>query len=555
MHASHDPPNQPVTSTASSSLDDPSEGFNELCQAVGESFALASAGPLFTTKPDVDLHELFRAHLPKDRQQHYNCAACRDFFTRYAGLVTVSTNGVQTPAAWNFDDEMFCPPFFLSAVQAVRERVRTTSITGVFLAREVSLGLAENLDRKRGVRWAHLSVRNAKPFRSSVKTPYEAMAEHRDDYRLVSTILHEYPLATFEETLKLLAGGNLARPEVHADMAQWYVVLHKKIAAAPAKGRTARNIIWHAVAEAPAGYTHVRSGVLGTLLDDVKAGRPFDVLERRWREKMGPLAYRRTQADPTRGNIEQAEKIVEKMGIAASLRRRFARLEEVTPHALWTPYVDPAPAQPTSGGVFGHLKAKDEVQQRAIEQPPTSITWDKFRRTVLPDAKQIEVKVPLRGPYVALITACDPNAPPVLQWDDPERRNPFSWYLRHPVGIASNWNLPSGSYVPVTAVALSPPFWGREEGKSHHAKAVDFLLQGCRDLEVGGGGALFTASLRSELHPVRSVLEAHFKTYEAEEREQASACGLHLQEGAVQPLTVRVHGKMGTMNYTIDRWD
>src|SRR5207253_1562968 len=41
----------------------------------------------------------------------------------------------------------------------------------------------------------------------------------------------------------------------------------------------------------------------------------------------------------------------------------------------------------------------------------------------------IELQVPgSSGHFMALITATRPEAPPILQWDSEERRNPVSWY-------------------------------------------------------------------------------------------------------------------------------
>ena len=44
---------------------------------------------------------------------------------------------------------------------------------------------------------------------------------------------------------------------------------------------------------------------------------------------MDPLKYQRPQVTPGTGNVARAEEIVEKLGIATSLKRRFARLEEL----------------------------------------------------------------------------------------------------------------------------------------------------------------------------------------------------------------------------------
>lgn len=536
------------TTTTSASLNNPDEHFDDLCAALATTFQKHAGKPLFRTKVE-NLYEKFLGFLPEDRRQHYACHACRNFVNKYGGLVTIDENGIQTPVFW---DSAVVPSFFTEAVSALYNAVGGSSVTGVFLSKDKTWGVQENQDKKRGLRWTHLSVEPAKTS-TSIKDPGEVMAERTSDFQLVNRILAENSLETFQEALKLLRGGNLARPEAHALMTEWYIALTNRVKVL--KGNAQRNTIWLAVATAPAGYTHIRAGVLGTLLDDVKANLPFEAISRKWAEKMGPLAYRRTKAPPTRGNIEEAEKLVAKLGITESLKRRFARLEDL--QTLWRPGpVQVTPSEVASGKVFAHLKAKDEApQQKEIAQPPTVMSWAKFRATVLPTATSIELLVPQhRAAFVGLITAVNMDAPPIVQWDHPDRRNPVTWYLYVGGSFSSQWNLPAGAYVPVTAVSLSPPFWADETHYQHKMKAVDFILQGARDTQ-GHGRGLFTEDLRNELHAVRSTLESHYNTYSVEGREEATACGLRLQEGVSSDVVLRVRGLMGTMTYRLDRWD
>ena len=62
--------------------------------------------------------------------------------------------------------------------------------------------------------------------------------------------------------------------------------------------------------------------------------------------------------------------------------------------------------------------------------PTVTITWEKFRRTVLGSARKIEFYVPGKEEcYTAILTAEDQEAPPIILWDTEENRNPFSWYV------------------------------------------------------------------------------------------------------------------------------
>ena len=50
-------------------------------------------------------------------------------------------------------------------------------------------------------------------------------------------------------------------------------------------------------------------------------------------------------------------------------------------------------AAPASGGVFGHLTPKAKPAN-PLTLPQQTMTWEKFARTVLPDAISIEAQVP-----------------------------------------------------------------------------------------------------------------------------------------------------------------
>jgi hypothetical protein len=168
--------------------------------------------------------------------------------------------------------------------------------------------------------------------------------------------------------------------------------------------------------------------MVGTLLMDISAGLSPDAIKARWAEKMNPTQYMRAQAAPAAGNIAQAEKIISTLHAAGALQRRYARLDDVQ-QFLWRA---PAPKAPAAapGGVFGHLtpKAKGPAPE-APALPQQTMTWEKFQRTVLPGALTIELEVPVSPDrFMALVTAAQPGAPPILQWDSDELRNSVSWY-------------------------------------------------------------------------------------------------------------------------------
>lgn len=500
--------------------------------------ATVCTSPLFTT----DAEGLFAAYLESfpegTERQHHNCSACRNFIERYARLVTIDESGKTAPALLAVEDDQYG-----AALAAMAKIVRKAKVTGVFLSSERVLGSPVTGP------WRHLSVELPKSMLYSrvTLTANQAMAEKREDFININRALAEFTLPMLEQALTLLKTDSLYRSEKVIGPAQWLHDLHVARDAAHHKG----NVVWRAIATAPAGFCHPRASMIGTLLEDIAAGMDFAEVSRRFQSKMHPLQYQRPQAAPSAGAIAQAEKIVEQLGAAGSLARRFARLEEV--EAIWKPKQQ---QEVKREGVFGHLKAKGAPEPINMAVPPVTMTWDKFQRTVLPDADSIEFYArAARDNYAALVTAVNADAPPILQWDNLERRNPVSWYVWNGGSAPEQFGLQRGAACPVSAITLKPSMWGGSDDKfSHQGQAVLFILEGAKETRQAGA-ALFPEILKSEFHGIRSVIESYSRSAEIEGIENATACGILLGKGGNWEHLFRVTTKGRAVDYRLDRWD
>jgi hypothetical protein len=310
------------------------------------------------------------------------------------------------------------------------------------------------------------------------------------------------------------------------------------------------NMLWRFIANAPEDFCHPRSSMIGTLLDDLESDMDFSQAERRFADKMHPLKYQRPQALPSQGNIEQAEKIVEKLGIARSLERRFARLDEI--ESIWEP--KNIGKKESEGGIFSHLETKEKPEQETIVTSEKTITWEKFSKNVLPEAEKIELYIGHGGnSYAALVTATHEDAPPILQWDKEELRNPVSHYLYSGGSAGHIWGLQTGEYCVVNAVCFEPSMWN--EGKySHQGKGVMFILEGAKDTR-NSSLALFPETLKSELRAIRSTIESFSSKGKISGEESASACGLLLQSNGNWNAKFVVTSSGIKSKYKLDRWD
>lgn len=510
--------------------------------------------PVFTTNATG----LFEAYLdsfadPVERQYH-RCDCCRRFIEQFGGLVILDSQLQLRSVLWNANKSTTAS--LRPAVAAMTALVEQAEITGVWLSKDAIWGKPQTQA------WHHLSVTvpNAMVFKSLVQSGFQARAEKAEDFRTVKRALAEYTRPMLEQAVRLLKSEAMYRSEKVLGQAQWLHDVHLQYhhTTKGNKGNTPQSSqhqdrrLWQAVAQAPAGFCHPRSSMIGTLLDDLAAGMTFEQVSTRFAQKMHPLQYQRPQAAPKAGTIVAAEKLIAELKAAGSLKRRFARLDEI--QTLWRD-VSIKTNPKTGSGVFADLipKAKSKAGH-AVMPPPVTITWEKFQRTVLPHAQRMALKVPQHSSFGSLVTAVYADAPPILQWDHETRRNPFSWYLWVSDSDAEQFGLSAHAFHPIVAVTLLPSMWQSEF--AHQGQGFMLVLEGAKDTR-SPSACLFPEMLKSELHGVRSVIEAYSRTHTLDNHNSAHAAGLLLQASGTQTwdATVRVWNDHGPTDYCLDRWD
>ncbi len=531
---------------------------NHFSNRVDESDRSAIA---FTTSVDGDA--LFEIYLgafedPIQRQIH-NCNCCRHYFRHYGNLAFIDGMGDLEPAVWpRSADGIYAAP-----MAAVYEAVKTARVAGVFAFDEKEW---KNTNGSAPI-WKHFRVipTYVAPHRDRLKTPFQAMAEKKEDFNNVTRFLTEVTADQVAIAARLLSSEALYRSDKLLGQVVWLQKLYESRTAVTKPGlggRRIQNVTWKAVAAAPAGFCHPRSGMVGSLLEDIAAGKSFEEVKRAFDAKMHPAQYQRPQAAPAAQNIKQAEEIVAKLGIAPSLKRREARYSEM--QVFWDRAAigtrdKASDSQTEKPSVFGHLKAKNAAPEAMTMTVPVQvITWEKFKRTVLSDALRIQLSVKHgSGPYFGATAAVDETAPPILQWDSEAERNPYAWYLY--VGgkgqLPQHWGMNPGYLVDVKGIGYQPSMWYDEEKFKHQGTSVFFYLDGARDSgEVAG--CLFPEILRSELHPVRATIESFSlaATLERVEPDQVAA-GIRLSAREPFGHSFVVTTKTGTIEYKIDRWD
>lgn len=530
-------------------IDDPQ--YHAVLEAVATRFSLLSdSSRIFST--DVNDAAIWNAYLSGftdlGERQHYNCNTCRHFLQRYGSLVIIHENGDYASAIWPADD--IVTGSIARSIRNIHQLFRNVKITGMFNSAEKTLGSPVTGP------WRHLAVtqHDKNVHRSRLLSAYQVSAAKKQNFLDVTRAITEYKIEHLNQAVTILEADALYRGEKILGGMKWLRDLSNSWRAAYSSNRP--NIIWRAIADAPEGFCHPRSGMTGTLLDDLAAGFSFDKAAARFKEKMHPLQYQRPQAAPSAGTIKQAEEMFAKLGAESALRRRYLQPHEI-PEAVWRPKAE-QPAPNAGTGIFSHLKPKGPVAPTPLNMPTTDITWRKFAETVLPKAISIKVSVTAgRMPFFVLTTASVPDSYPLLQWDHEQQRNPTAWYTWMGGSSAREMSLPSNVYVPVYCITKMPHMWYGNDGKySNQTQGVLICVQGAKESR-NINAAIFPETLKSELHGVRSVIEAHSRSSRLEGDDYPEhVVGLQLSDkGKNDPVNVKVVVDSQEFSYRIDRWD
>jgi hypothetical protein len=393
--------------------------------------------------------------------------------------------------------------------------------------------------------WTHMSVDIPKHL---VKhgDAHSCIAYSKERFRSLmneDTGIHQVKLADLGTAIQFFKNNELNRSERFLAMSQFHYTIRESLTSPENKNRL-NPLLWRQLTHAPKGWENSNSTMVGQLYSWIEKGIPLHEIKRRWNERVSGEVYQRPQAAPSEQTIRQGEELVAKLGIEKALHRRFAKLEEID--CFWKP-TKVEPVESTQGGIFSKIIPKKDstvVNEYQYNATPKTITWEKFVEKILPDVIAMRFKAPPRGNFCAMTTQTYDDAPPIMKWDKEEKRYPVSGYVYHQGSVSTQWGLQGGTWYKVTGITSIPSA----------DEAYVFLIEGCVDKNTGQGIALFPDNLKSELHGVRSVIEAYSNSEQLAGQEEASACGYQVARNNFN-VNIEVTTSEGKQEYFIDRME
>jgi len=389
------------------------------------------------------------------------------------------------------------------------------------------------------------------------RTPGVVELATDDATRMLTRVLDDYSIDIIREAHRLLKGDKLHNASHHLAAITWLLGIHDDRLLDKAKTQEARANLITRIAAATwfQALSQLRSGALSTLLEDVKAGTEFGVIERKWNAINDPLQYLRPQAAPSAGNIAAAERLMKELNVTEhDMRRRQLTYSDIPDNVkIWQSRrtLDKIHTEPKADGIFSSVVPKagrekeikttpTEFEWRIDSTPPTKITFSRLVTDVLPTTTKLEMHVIPRAPLCFFITGFK-GTKPLMQWHSDS--NLASWYYPGRAGPVVKHNLKPDTWNEVSCLMPFPHLWDGipatttfalpsektvENGfKYYHTKnGLRYLLclKGVTQ-EDRRSLCLFPSLLKAEFHGVRSTIEAYSNKTNQEVVEDLEAKG------------------------------
>ncbi|KAH6907428.1 hypothetical protein BKA70DRAFT_1223258 [Coprinopsis sp. MPI-PUGE-AT-0042] len=484
---------------------------------------------------------IFLDNLPTELRPEHTCTACRHFLETFGDLCMVKEDGSLIPLLWS-DSAVIIPDVYDKAVKAIHELFKGRKVKKEYrlLSKDkLKLGPAPSPS---GWNHFHVTLTGAK-----VSPDVTGGLDQDTGFEMLSRVLQDNDLKTVNQAHHLLH-EKLPYSTSHRPALAWLQKVATHLESAEGINRT--NLIYMYSRKAWVGcLSSLRGGILGELLSWVREGLEYSELEKKWTALADPINYLRPTAAPSEGQIKVAEKLLKDLGYTKEdLMRYWLATDELPDSAiLWKDKVlwkgkrvDEVPGK--SEGIFAGLREKLEKEAKSLvenssnpsEAPPTSISFRKFAKHIVPTAVEIEIELAATE-TLAFFTRGGPDTKSPFVFDSLDPRNTMSNYQwSHPTPVEKGklhkgWNR-------LNAITTNPHIWDyltpleavewddsrlkvEEEGgkpkwiHSRHGILFLFCIEGIEDTDERAL-CLFPTYLKNVFHGIRQTIES----YSAEER-------------------------------------
>ncbi|EEH35067.2 hypothetical protein PAAG_06114 [Paracoccidioides lutzii Pb01] len=547
--------------------------YQKMSKRAADLLTSRCPAPIFHTNMDgIKMNAVFENALSPENRQEFNCRACAHFMNKFGDLCLVDeSTGKLIPLFWT-DNVQSLPGIFQDPVKAINQLFDGRTVGREFrITKERCryLGVQE----KGGFK--HMAF-DLPSCRSEILPAAVArtMPPTNEQREMLCRILNDYSRETVRRVASLLQENRLPYADAHKGAISWLLDVQKArgvlIDSDTTSATERHNIQTHVAASAFIGCLHqLRSGALSKLLDGVQEGKPFNEQERQWRTLCDPTMYMRPQQPPKAGNIAVAEKLFAELGLTKDdMRRKYLTPSQIPDEVYMYRETQASLQTPkdkrtmVTRGIFAGVVPRSLVpklmargsENSAEMDPPKSISFSNFIRTVLPTARRVELQIKAEE-YLYFFITGHPDSKPLMQWHTADNLiSPYTF--TRPVATIQ-YNLPSG-WTRVSAIIPFPHLWdslpatktfplaasdSTEFNHQHRKHGFTYLLclNGIQATKDKMGLCLFPSMLKSEFHPVRATIEAYSHDGEIDREDGCDYVGGICVSRSSSPHTKRVY--------------
>lgn len=388
--------------------------FREFKKLVDISFQQMTIGQSQLFRVSVSKEDLWTAYLygfPESERQSHNCNCCRQFIKNYGNVVAIQNNKVIT-----FWDIECSNEIYQNVANKLAELVKSAKVSSLFVQKFPKLGTDFNVvegANKEIIRWNHLYTVLPNHLLYKGSESEEAIAgKFRTTALVFLRSLTELSKDSIETALDLIAQGSLYRGEEFKAALERFQIIQNQFLAITSENEKRNFAFSHA--EDAGALARLRNMAIGTLLEDLTLGVDLDTAVTKFERVMAPTNYKRPKPLITKGMIEQAQKKVEELGLADSLPRRHARVNDITINNVLFANRDAAKAM----GVFDVLKEDISVNPKKYSKVE-EVGIEDFVKNILPKAASIELLMENRhcGNLMTLTAPVNPEAKRLFNWN------------------------------------------------------------------------------------------------------------------------------------------
>lgn len=356
-------------------------------------------------------------------RRELDCSACRHFVKSFGNTVIINQE-YEVQTIWGFDCDV---AKYQSAMDAMDRFVKEHAVSDLHIhyMRFQRVGTASNyetVENGKLYNWTHFYVDVPNKFlTTSSRSEGDLKGDYRDIRNVFKRSLDEITADSVETVLELIAQNSLYRGKEWEDVLKKFLVYKNEYMTIPEEKRN--NYAWVKSAEAGPVIGKIRNHSMGTMLVDIASGTDLETAVRKYEQIVAPTNYKRSNAIFTQKMLDEAKKTLTDLGYMDSLKRRYAKVDDITVNNILYCNRDTAKQIAGEVDIFGEM-SKDVKSSPKKFGRIEEIDADKFVADVLPTAQEIELYFENKhaGNMVSLIAPEIAESKNMFKWG-----NNFSW--------------------------------------------------------------------------------------------------------------------------------